>query len=443
MLKLAMRSVRHRPGRFVATLLSAFLGAAIIMMFNSMLDTAGAHGVDHVSAKSLNSAARVVGGYGTLLVFFAVASTLTVNVRQREAEIGLLHRVGATPAQVKRMVIGEAVTVALVGTLLAVPSAMFGGRVLLQRFKDSGEVAANVHYVFGPIGFVSGLSITLLASAGAAFLAVRRAAKARSGARGTWVRVLAGCAALAAGTAAILATFSMKKTSPMAMAPPAYGSILLAVGLAVLSSALLRLLLAVLKPLLAVFGGGGAYLAVRNVHRRATELSGTLMPLILFVALATATLYMQAVQNDSIKASGLARTVDDKNLETLNFVIVGIIVAFAYIMLINTLYAMISYRKREFGQERLAGATPTQVMCMVGWEGLLLTIAGVLFGTLAGLAGILAFTRFRTGSSIPDQSLGFWFGTVAAAAAATFLTSLITARRTLRVPAVAAAAVIA
>jgi hypothetical protein len=44
MFALAMRSIRQRPGRFAATLLSAFLGAAIIMTFNSMHDTAGAHG---------------------------------------------------------------------------------------------------------------------------------------------------------------------------------------------------------------------------------------------------------------------------------------------------------------------------------------------------------------------------------------------------------------
>ncbi|CAL9403974.1 FtsX-like permease family protein [Streptomyces sp. enrichment culture] len=445
MLQLAMRSVRQRPGRFFATLLSAFLGATVIMTFNSMLDTAGASGVDPVSEESLNSAAQVVGGYGTLLVFFAVASTLTVNVRQRDAEIGLLHSVGATPAQIKWMITGEAVVVALVGTLAAVGPAVLGGQVLLEQFKDSGQVAQDVDHVFGPVALATGISITLLASAGAAFLAVRRAAKARFGTRrrGVRVRVLAGCAALAAGASGVGATFAMEKTEPMAMAPPAYGAILLAVGLAILSPALLRLLLAVLEGPLAAFGGAGAYLAVRNVRRRAAELSGTLMPLILFVALATATLYMQAVQNDAIKESGLVRTVDDKNLETLNFVIVGIIVAFAYIMLINTLYAATAYRRREFGQERLAGATPAQVMRMIGWEGLLLTLAGVLYGSLAGLAGIVAFTRFRTGSSLPDQGLGPWLGTVAAAAAATFLTSLLTAHRALRVRAVTAAAVIA
>ncbi|MEU4658190.1 hypothetical protein AB0G32_30395, partial [Streptomyces sp. NPDC023723] len=91
---LAMRSVRHRPGQFLATLLSAFLGAGVVMTFNSLHDTAAGDGVDAVSADTLGLAAGVVGGYGTLLVFFAIASTLTVNVRQRAAELELLRRSG-------------------------------------------------------------------------------------------------------------------------------------------------------------------------------------------------------------------------------------------------------------------------------------------------------------------------------------------------------------
>lgn len=41
MLMLAVRSVRQRPGQFASTLLAAFLGAAVIMTFNSLHDTAG------------------------------------------------------------------------------------------------------------------------------------------------------------------------------------------------------------------------------------------------------------------------------------------------------------------------------------------------------------------------------------------------------------------
>ncbi|MEK8144423.1 FtsX-like permease family protein [Streptomyces sp. M10(2022)] len=55
----------------------------------------------------MSVSASVVGGYGSLLVFFAIASTLTVNVRQRGEEIHLLRCTGATPAQIRRMVVGR------------------------------------------------------------------------------------------------------------------------------------------------------------------------------------------------------------------------------------------------------------------------------------------------------------------------------------------------
>ena len=431
MFALAMRSIRQRPGRFVATLLSAFLGAAIIMTFNSMHDTAGAKGVDSTSAESLSTAAGVVGGYGTLLVFFAVASTLTVNVRQRSEEIELLRCSGATPAQIKRMVVGESVAVALVGALLAIGPAMLGGRLLLDLFQDSGQVAEYVDYSFGAIALLSGIDITVLAAAGAAFLAVRRATR-KTGPRGRG-RTFFVRAALVLGGLSVCSTFAFSSTDAALMAPAAYGSILLAVGFALLSPKLLRALLDRLP-----LTGPSGYLAVRTMRERAAQLSGVLMPLILFTGMATATLYMQAVENDAIDAAGVPKSIDAKNLETLNLVVVGIIVVFSCIMLINSLYAATTYRRREFGQQRLAGATPGQVLGMVGIESLVLTVTGVFFGTAAGLAGIIPFTMVRTDSVLPDEGLGIWFGIVAVAGAAVLVTSLTTARRALRTPAVGA-----
>ncbi|MFI7500669.1 FtsX-like permease family protein [Streptomyces sp. NPDC049687] len=445
MFSLALCSVRLRPGRFLATLLAAFLGATIVMAFNSMHDTAGAPGVDDVSAESLGLAAGVVGGYGTLLVFFAVASTLTVNVRQRGEEIALLRSVGATPAQLRRMVVGEAVVVALVAALVAVGPAVFGGRALLDAFQDSGQVAADVDHVFGPVALAAGFGVTLTASAGAAFLAVRRATKAAAvGERPTGLgRKAAGSAALVLGTAAVCATFAFDATDPALMAAPAYGAILISVGLAVFSPLLLRAVLGRLgRPLVTLFGASG-YLAVHHMRRRAAELSGMLMPLVLFTGMATATLYMQAIENDTIEAFGLTRSVEDKNLETLNLTVVGIIVVFSCVMLVNSLYAATSYRRQEFGRQRLAGATPGQVLGMVGVEALVLMVTGVFFGTVAAVAGILPFTSVRTDELLPDQGPGIWLGIVAVAVLATSATSLLTARRTLRAPAVEAAAVTA
>ncbi|MFF9030934.1 FtsX-like permease family protein [Streptomyces iakyrus] len=433
MFLLAMRSVRQRPGRFLATLLSAFLGAAIIMTFNAMHDTAGQPGVDHVSSETLSTAAGVVGGYGTLLVFFAIASTLTVNVRQRAAEMELLRCSGATPGQIKAMVVGEAVAVALAGAALAVGPAMLGGRALLEVFQDSGQVARSVEFTFGPVASLTGFAVTLLAAAGAAFLAVRRAG-GRSRRRGRARTVLA-YAALVAGAAAATSTFAFSATDAALMAPPAYGAILLSVGCALKAP---QLLAAVLDRL--PLGGASGWLAVRNLRERAGQLAGILMSLILFTAVATATLTMQAVESDALAASGAVKSVDAKNLETLNFTVVGIIVVFVCVMLVNSLYAATSYRGREFGQQRLAGATPGQVLGVVGAEGLVLTVVGVLFGTVAALAGSVPFTVVRTDAVLPEQAFGVWLAVVAVAAAVTMGTGLATARRVLRTPAVGAVA---
>lgn len=446
MLSLAMRSIRHRPGRLVATLLAAFLGATIIMTFNSMHDTAQAKGVDAVSAESLGLVAGVVGGYGTLLVFFAVASTMTVNVRQRSDEISLLRSTGATPAQIRLMIIGESAVVGVVGALLAIGPAMLGGQALLDMFKDSGQVAEDVDYAFGPIALLTGVDTTLLASVGAAFLAVRRATRAAAGVRTSStsrIRTVFGSVAIAGGTGAVCLTLAFDPTDPSVMAPAAYGAIVIAVGFALFAPPVLRALMGRCEGLLTSLAGSSGYLAAHTMRRRAAQQSGVLMPLILFTGMATATLYMQAIGNDVLESSGLPRSVSDKNLETMNLVIVGIIVAFSCVMLINSLYAATSDRSREFGQQRLAGATPGQVLRMVAVEGLVLTVLGVLLGTVAGVAGILPFNVAKTDSFLPDQGPGIWLAIVAIAAGATLITSLGTALRVLRVPAVDAVAVTA
>lgn len=431
---LALRSIRHRPGRFLATLLSAFLGAAVIMTFNSMHDTAGQDGVDATSAETLSTAAGVVGGYGTLLVFFAVASTLTVNVRQRAAELELLRCSGATPAQLGRMVVGEAVVVALVGAALATGPAVLGGRALLDLFQDSGQVAGSVPHAFGAIAFASGVGITLVASAGAAFLAGRRARREREKRGGA--RTFLAYGALLTGAASVTSTFAFSASDAALMAPPAYGAILLSVGFALLAP---RLLEGVLNRL--PLNGASGWLAVRNLRERAGHLAGILMSLILFTAVATATLTMQAVESDTVEALGITRSIDDKNLETLNFTVVGIIVVFVCVMLVNSLYAATSYRAREFGQQRLAGATAGQVLGTVGAEGLILLITGVVFGALAALAGIVPFAVVRSDEVLPGEVYGIGLAVTAVAAAVTLGTALGTARRMLRTPAVAAVAV--
>jgi putative ABC transport system permease protein len=67
-------------------------------------------------------------------------------------------------------------------------------------------------------------------------------------------------------------------------------------------------------------------------------------------------------------------------------------------------------------------------------------VTGVVLGTGAALAGIVSFTTVRTDAVLPERGPGIWLGVVAVAVAVTMGTSLVTAWRVLRTPAISAVA---
>lgn len=137
-----------------------------------------------------------------------------------------------------------------------------------------------------------------------------------------------------------------------AMQTAGQASLFAAIGFALLAPVLVR---AVTARLGAPFGraGVGGYLAAVNVRQRGRQTASVLMPVILFIA-TTGTLYMQSIEHAAPAVAGTSITAGEaKNLETLNYVVVGMIAAFAAIMLVNTLVAATTHRRQEFGQLRL------------------------------------------------------------------------------------------
>lgn len=106
---------------------------------------------------------------------FGLANTMVVSVTTRLREIGVLRAVGARRAQVRRMVMIEAVTLVLVALVLAIPLGVALSRPLLQATQAS-LVDTTVDYEFPlvivPILAVVGLGVAALAS----LWPVRRAA---------------------------------------------------------------------------------------------------------------------------------------------------------------------------------------------------------------------------------------------------------------------------
>jgi FtsX-like permease family len=312
MLGLALATLRYRTGGFAASFVAVFFGATILMGFAALLDTA--MGVTGESRKTLITIAGVVGGWGLILVVFAVASTLTLSVRQRGAEMALLKNVGATPAQIGRMIVGEMIVVTLAGAALASLPAAFAGRLLLTVLASTHQVRAGVTYRFGPAAVSMGLGITLAAATVAAILAAARITRLRAAesvvaasagrARMSVAQIVFGGLLMAGGLGLGILTAASHGRGYKTMQTAGPACVLAAIGLALLGPVLIRAVTGVLAGPLERVTGVAGYLTVLNARQRTGQLATALMPIIVFTGIATGTLYMQSIENRATAAAG-------------------------------------------------------------------------------------------------------------------------------------------
>src|SRR5262249_13554464 len=176
--------------------------------------------------------------------------------------------------------------------------------------------------------------------------------------------IVAACVFLALGVyLAVLTVTVMRDKATDAMSTAGSADRLAAIGVALPRPALIRKVIAIAAVPLERRGGASGPLAGQNLPRGANQMATALMPIILFTGISVGTLCMQSTEN--AVTAGVAKTADQKNIETLNLVVIAMIALFAAIMLINTLIAATTHRRREFAQQRLAGATPVQVLRVV------------------------------------------------------------------------------
>jgi putative ABC transport system permease protein len=236
---------------------------------------------------------------------------------------------------------------------------------------------------------------------------------------------------------AVMTATLMKNEGYGTMEIAGQACILTGIGLALLAPALVRITGAVLGPLMRRSGG---YLAEAELRRHSRPAAGVLMPVILFVTLADGALYQQLIQDDADHAQHVAMSADDKGVQTLSFLVVGMIALFAAVVVANIAVAGTLHRRREFGQRRLIGDTPSEVRRSLGWEACAILAAGLVCGTLAALVGVIPFSYAKTGDLLPHQGLGVFLGVAASITALTLAACLGAARRALSVPALAAVA---
>ncbi|WP_329008189.1 ABC transporter permease [Micromonospora rifamycinica] len=131
-----------------------------------------------------------------------------------------------------------------------------------------------------------------------------------------------------------------------------------------------------------------------------------------------------------------------KTLAWVNYLLVALVAGYTMISVANTLIVATAGRRRELGMQRLIGATRQQALQMLGVEAGMITIIGVILGTIASVVTLLPFSAVVLGRPVPSGSIFIYIAVVAGAAGLTFAATLLPGRRAmLSRPAEAAVAV--
>jgi putative ABC transport system permease protein len=236
-------------------------------------------------------------GLAVFMAIFVVAGAFAQSVTARRRELGLLRAVGATPRQLRRLVLGEAL---LVATLATLPGGLLGAvtaATLSHWLARAGLAPAGLPARFAswPIAAAAGACVLvgLLGALGPARRAgrIRPAEALREAAADRRVmllsRWLAGLGALT-GVPLVLAAFAgLHSMSGAALILPAV--MLMICGLVMLAPLTVAPLAWLLAPLTGGTGAAGL-LARRNAVGAARRTSAAIAPVLLTVGFAGALL---------------------------------------------------------------------------------------------------------------------------------------------------------
>jgi putative ABC transport system permease protein len=144
--------------------------------------------------------------------------------------------------------------------------------------------------------------------------------------------------------------------------------------------------------------------------------------------LAAATPGVQVADREALIAG------NGEDLQTqawINYLLVGMLIAYTAVSVVNTLASATVRRRREFGLQRLTGSTRGQVLRMLTTEGVLVALTGIILGTLVALATLLPYASAVSTSAAPSGPFWIYLVIIGIAFALTMLSTLIPATKTL------------
>lgn len=259
------------------------------------------------SGSNLIVIAAVSGGLSVMVAMFVVASTLSLSTQQRSRELALMRAIGTTPRQLRRMVLGEALAVGLLATALAAVLGPFLGEWLFDQLVENGVVPGVLRFYQGWLPAVVGAGAAMLAVFIAAFVAGRRAGKIRptealaeAAVTRRWLtptRVVLAMLCFGGGTALAIVTVAVM-TGPVAASTAGPAVILWALGVAMITPGVAKVMTSILQWPMRLVGGIDGRLAVLNTRAGIVRAAGAVTPIMLAVGIATANIYLQTTQQE-------------------------------------------------------------------------------------------------------------------------------------------------
>ncbi|MEU0068058.1 ABC transporter permease [Streptomyces sp. NPDC006332] len=179
LLPVAVATLRKRWLGFVGSFVALTLGVALIAASGLLVSTSAGLENNDPSAPSLKKLLTFMAGMSGFVSVFVVASTFAFAVAGRRRETALLRAVGATPRQIRLLVIGESVVVSLVasvaGALLGLVLAPLFARWLVAR--GAAPEGFTVEFSAGPL--LTAAAIEVAVAVLGAYAAARRAGRVR------------------------------------------------------------------------------------------------------------------------------------------------------------------------------------------------------------------------------------------------------------------------
>ncbi|MFL9683526.1 FtsX-like permease family protein [Streptomyces sp. KL110A] len=120
-----------------------------------------------------------IGGIALLVVLLILTGLLDISVRDRTRELAVMRAIGATPRQVRRLIVRGTLKVAVPAAFLGGLGSLGLGAVLHRFMADHGVLPRELSLVLGPLPVAGTVLLTVLTAVGSAWLAARRVSRVR------------------------------------------------------------------------------------------------------------------------------------------------------------------------------------------------------------------------------------------------------------------------